>query len=82
MNNVPLPKLPPKSVAPYRVSPDKSSWPNGLIPSLLLPVAGSVAVKWCRVVKVCAVARPAGVKARPTIHVVRRTSFLASVFMG
>src|SRR5581483_11497925 len=43
LNTVPLPKLPPKEVVPYRMLPDKINPPFGLVPSL--------GVKLCRVLK-------------------------------
>src|SRR5205814_495006 len=34
LNTVPLPELPPSTVVPYRVLPDKTKSPYGLAPSL------------------------------------------------
>src|SRR4029077_21122074 len=62
-NTVPAPELPPLYAVPYRVLPDKNNPARGLAPSLLVPGYGpEVAVKLYRVVKVCAVTRPAGIK--------------------
>ena len=64
-NTVPQLELPPFDAAPYRVLPAKSNPAYGLAPSLPL-------VKLYRVVKVCAVARPAGSKLRAAISTDRR----------
>jgi len=58
-NTVPLPPLPPCAAVPYRVLPDEIKPASGEAPSLL--------VKLCRVVKVCAIARPVSTKPRPAI---------------
>jgi len=56
-NTAPGPELSPYLVAPYRVLPDKITPANGFPPSL-------PAVKLCKVVKVCAVTRPARAETR------------------
>ena len=82
-NTVPLPELPPDRAVPYRVLPDKSvtNPPAGLAPSLLARVLGSVAVKLCRTVKVCAVTGTTDMQPRAAIRAGRNMS-LMRVFMG
>src|SRR5450759_469665 len=79
LNTVPLPELPPPYAVPYRVLPDKINPPYGVAPSLLVELLSNV--KLCRVVKVCAVTRPAGIKPRPAISAGRRNRFLINVFI-
>ena len=51
LNTVPKPKLPPSSVVPYSVVPDKINPANGTVPSLLVKLGPEGAVKLCRFVK-------------------------------
>lgn len=37
LKTVPLPPLPPSEVVPYNAFPDRTSPPNGMAPSLLVP---------------------------------------------
>ena len=80
-NTVPLPERPPASAVPYRVLPDTTNPACGLAPSVLAPVLGSVAVKPCRVLKVCAVNRPAGIRPRPSIRAGNRTKPLTHLLI-
>src|ERR1039458_9465741 len=81
-NTVPLPALPPATAVPYSVLPDKIRPANGVAPSLLVEGVGpEVAVKLCRVVKVCAVTRPAGIKPRQAISAGRRNRQWILVFI-
>ena len=82
LNTVPWPELPPCSVVPYRVLPDKINLARGPAPSLL--IYGKVlvvTVKLCRVVKACADTRPAGIKPRPAISAGRRNRLEMYVFI-
>ena len=80
-NTVPLCALPPYLAVPYRVLPDKINREFGETPSLLKLLV-STAVKLCRVVKVCAVTLPVGIKLRATISVGRRNRLFLLVFIG
>jgi hypothetical protein len=64
------------------VLPDKIRPANGVAPSLLVEGVGpEVAVKLCRVVKVCAVTRPDGIKPRQAISAGRRNRQWILVFI-
>src|SRR6266571_1838359 len=51
LNTVPLPELPPCTVVPYSVFPNKINPPLGWIPSLLVNRVPEVDVKLCSVLK-------------------------------
>ena len=81
LNIVPLPEPPPLYAVPYSELPDETNPACGLAPSPFVGLKLSTHVKLCRIVKVCAVTRPAGSKLSTAISAGTTNRYLMFGFM-